>query len=138
MRAACQGVEHARWRQLVPPGSIRSFGALRPLRTVRPLDSLYTTPPVQLNGAGMVSTALAMIIRHMVRPIEPSKLAAAVGPTILSAIHPPVFPTILAPVQLLILPPHISALSHPDIIVSGPTMTAIAARSAVERAGPAV
>ena len=87
-----------RWRPLLSSRPLRPCGALYSLRTVGPLDSLHTTPPVHLSHAGVVAAPLAVIISHVVGSIKASKLAAAVGPTILSTIQPPVLLTIVTPV----------------------------------------
>lgn len=85
------------------------------------LDSLDTTPPVELDCTSSVTAPLAVVIRHVVGPIKPSKLAAAVGRTILAMIQPPAFLTIVTPVHLTILPaiflPHISG---PNPLESSP------------------
>ena len=105
------------------------------------LDSLDTTPPVELDCTSSVTAPLAVVIRHVVGPIKPSKLAAAVGQTILAMIQPPAFLTIVTPVHLTILPaiflPHISGPNPPRIISAPSAMTAAIPRSAVERAGAA-
>ena len=105
------------WRPLV---SSRPLGALYSLRTVRPLDSLHTTPPVHLNCAGIVAASLAVVISHVVGPIKPSKFATAVGlPTLSSvelSVFAPVFPAVLLAVLPAIFLPHISGLSAPEVI----------------------
>jgi len=67
-----------------------------------------------------------MLISHMIGPIKPSKVAAAVGPTITPSFQVTIFLT------------HLSVRSHANIIPSTTAMVVLSSRTAIHRPGAAI